>query len=105
MIRKLIRMFTWMTALILSFNTTAGEAGFYNPIASTQVQFEQLHSTGSPSAIDGYVHIFANNVYHLSQQRGSRLMPFVQVEGMVRNAKQLQRMEAMGNPVPYTAKR
>ena len=106
LVEKLIVLFAGMTAALLNFNIAAADAGNFNPIMSTPVRDSAngLQSVNTPSTVDNYVDIFANNVYHISQQEGSILMPFVLVEGLVRNAKQIDRIDAMGDPALYTSR-
>ena len=82
-------------------NALRNQKGLFNPVTNTQVQFESLQNVNNPSVVDAYVDIFANNIYHLSQQQGSLLMPFVLVEGMVMNAKSINRIGALEQPSLY----
>ena len=101
---KLITIVTGITATLLVFNMNAGEVGNFNPIMPTPVQYEANQGVGNPNIVDHYVNLYANNVYHISQQKGSNLMPFVSIEGLVRNAKQINRQGAMGDPHLYTGR-
>lgn len=81
-----------------------GEAGYFNPTQSTSVSFEGVHGQNVPTIVDTYVQIFASNVWHVSQQRGSRLMGFVIMEGMTRDAKQVDRIGTFDAPQPYISR-
>lgn len=104
LLEKLISFVTGLTAMLLVFNMNAGEAGNFNAIIPTPVQYEANQGVNNPNIVDHYVNLYANNVYHMSQQKGSNLMPFVSVEGLVRNAKQINRQGAMGDPHEYTGR-
>ena len=103
-LEKLISVVTGLTAMLLVFNMNAGEAGNFNAIMPTPVQYEANQGQGNPNITDHYVNLYANNVYHMSQQKGSKLMPFVSIEGLVRNAKQINRQGALGDPHLYTGR-
>lgn len=92
------------TAFLLVLQVKGGEAGYFNPVVPTSVQAETISSVNAPSVVDTYVDIFANNIYHVSQQRGSMLMPFVTAEGMTMNAKQINRIGSLGDPKLYTGR-
>ena len=89
------------SVFLTAFTITSSEAGQFNPIIGTQVQSETMRAVGAPSIEDSHVDLFANNVYHVSQQKGSILMPFMLVEGMVMNAKSINRIGTLGDPPLY----
>lgn len=103
-IKALNVFFVTLSCFVLSFNLKSNEAGFFNQIQSTPVQFESIYSQNNPSIVDSYVHIWGNNIYHVSQQEGSLLMPFVKMEGMVMNAKQINRIGTLNDPQLYQAR-
>lgn len=82
----------------------ASEAGNFNPIIPTSISSETIRSELTPSVRDAYAEIFANNVYHVSQQQGSILMPFVEMMGMVSTAKQITRLGTLSSPSLYTSR-
>lgn len=90
-----------LSCFLISFQVSAGQCGNFNPIIPTSVQSEGMHGVGNPTINDAHVDLFANNVYHVSQQEGSMLMPFVLVEGMVMNAKQINRIGSLPDPTLY----
>ena len=101
LISRISECFVSITCFLMAFQVNAGQCGNFNPIIPTSIQTEQLHGVGNPTINDAHVDLFANNVYHVSQQEGSMLMPFVLVEGMVMNAKQIQRIGSLPDPALY----
>ena len=96
-----------LTAMVLCFHADAkevSEGGLINPIQTTSITAEGLQGVASGRAITGaQVSLFANNIYHISQQEGSILMPFVQMEGLVMKQKQINRLGTLGDPELYLA--
>ena len=98
----LIRILMSFAAFLAFLNTSlSSEGGFFNPVVSTPVVHEGLHDTNNPAVVDAYTTIFSDNVYHLSQQRGSVCMPFVLMEGMVSAQKRIERITALPDPQMY----
>ena len=86
------------------FNMNVGHAGNFNPIMTTPVTMESLHSVNKPAVVDAFAVIFGRNVNHLSQQKGSQLMPFVQMMGMTQAAQQVIRMGVLPDPTPLVSR-
>ena len=97
-------VFLKISIFLTALQINAGQAGYFNPIITTGVQTETMRSVGTPPINDAHVDLFANNIYHVSQQQGSMLMPFVLVEGMVMNAKQINRIGSLPDPALYTGR-
>lgn len=96
-----------LMAILCFFNAltvTSNELGFFNPTQSTNVVSESLHNVNDPAVIDAYTYIFADNVYHLSQQRNSHLLPYVEMVGLVRAAQSINRVGVLPDPRPYEAR-
>ena len=93
-----------LSVFLTAFSVNAGQAGYFNQTIPTGIQSETMRSVGTPSINDAHVDLFANNVYHVSQQQGSILMPFVLVEGMVMNSQQISRLGSLGMPSLYTGR-
>ena len=92
---------------IVSFNYTINtEAGNLNAGIGAQpgIQSEVISSSSSPEIRDAATQIFAQTVFHVSQQQGSQLMPFVEVIGMVRDAHSIDRMGSYSDPNTYEAR-
>ena len=97
-----ISLLTFLTVLEAS---VAGEAGFINPVQSTTIQSESLHTTNANAPIeDSYREIFGSNVYHVSQQQMTRLLPFAEMKGMVSNAQSIDRLGTLGMPHKYLSR-
>ena len=80
------------------------EGGFLNPIQSTSVTSEGLSTTNTPSIEDAYRDVFGSNVYHISQQTMSNLLPFAEMKGMVQRAMSIDRIGVLGDPNKYVAR-
>ena len=107
----LLKFLTALTAVFLTLGTfvdkmklEASEVGQFNPIIGTSVTSESITSSLNPSVRDTHALIFGNNVYHVSQQSGSHLMPYAKMEGMVSTAKQVLRMGTLSDPALYLAR-
>ena len=97
----LISFLTLITVLEAKVNE---EGGFINPVHSTQTQFENLDSTNTPSIEDAYRDIFGSNVYHVSQQSMSVLLPYAEMKGMVRRSMSIDRIGEMSSPNLYLSR-
>ena len=93
-----------LTASIDGYSREVSNVGEFNPIISTGISSEGLHSIYNPSTRDTFAEIFANNVHHISQQQGSLLLPFAQMMGMVQTAQQITRLGTLPDPEPYVAR-
>ena len=101
----LLSLLTSIAALLTVVEAKANsEGGFINPIQTTTIQSETLSNTNTPSIEDAYRDVFGNNVYHVSQQTMSVLLPFAEMKGMVQRSMSLDRIGAMGTPNKYLAR-
>lgn len=106
-----VSFLTMLDAALGTSEVLANKAGNFNQGAlggstmSTQgIQYEGQPSQLDPSVLDTYRDIFGNSIYHLSQQQGAVILPFVQMEGMVATQKSINRLGALPNPSQYTSR-
>lgn len=93
-----------LTVFFHTLSLSASEAGFINPAISTPIQNEEIHNLKNPAVRDAYSIIFADNVFHVSQQAGNYFLPFAQMEGLVRDGKTINRMGSLGDPNVYSVR-
>lgn len=93
-----------LLCFIEALTVTSNELGYFNPIQTNDVSVEAVNNINDPAVIDAYTHIFADNVYHLSQQRNSHLLPYVEMVGLVRAAQSINRIGVLDDPRPYEAR-
>ena len=98
-------LISFLTFLAVFEASVADEGGFLNPVQSTTIVSEGLHTTNSDAPIeDAYRDIFGSNVYHLSQQTMQKLLPFAEMKGMVRNSMSIDRIGTLGMPAKYLSR-
>ena len=102
----IVSLLTVVDAALGTSEVIANKAGNLNvgPLPQTTIVTESQHSVNDPTVVDTYRDIFGNSIYHLSQQQGSVLLPFVIMEGMVANQKSINRMGVLENPSRYTTR-
>ena len=106
LLTTIVSFFIMVDAALGMGEVIGNKAGNFNPgaLPQTDIVAEGQHSVFDPSLVDTYRDIFGNSIYHLSQQQGSVLLPFVQMEGMVATQKSINRIGALENPSLYTSR-
>ena len=84
--------------------TLADESGVFNAPSQPGIISEGLHTQGSPAITDAHREVFGNHVMHLSQQKISKLMPYVEVVGQVGRAMLKDRIGTLGEPQAYVGR-
>ena len=91
-------------AFVQCLNAEVNETGYFNPTVNTSVTAESLHNMNDPAVVDAYTYIFADNVYHISQQRDAQLLPYAEMLGLVRDRRSINRIGTLDDPRPYEAR-
>ena len=110
----------WLLSLLITFHAFLisvsavlyTEGGFFNapvdPTAHantgspyTAEQLEPSSGGLTPTILQARAEIFGQNIHMISQQMGSVLLPFVQMEGMVGNGKTVNRLGVLPPPFVY----
>lgn len=94
------RIFIGVIVFFETMSAFSNEIGNFNPTTSTPVQYEQIHNMNDPAVIDAYTYLFADNVYHVSQQRDAQLLPYAEMLGLVRAAQSINRIGTLQDPRP-----
>lgn len=101
----------WVIAALIAVNcflqganASLNEAGNFNAAVPTTVSYETVQNLNDPAVVDAYTYIFADNVYHLSQQRDAQLLPYAEMLGLVRDSRSINRIGVLDDPRPYEAR-
>ena len=109
------KLFALIVGLLLSFDAALSRAGQLSNQAGnlgtlpnqgtiTHTPIGGYSGARTPSLLDTYQEIFGNGIYHISQQKGSVLMPFVKMEGLVSTQKSINRMGVLDQPHEYVVR-